>query len=225
MPHMPQARYPEWTPETNQEYDELLSERCARLIGPLKNNAEDRNQFFEDPRAIHHQLYRDLTPVNFTEYAGNYRGSHYPSLNQRITLADSDYPGNPQYRFLNPEYVSDQMASFSEDLLRELPGLRTSPIGERTAFLTHTFLCFGYIHPFLNGNGHVQRIMFELIALELGFRPNEKWSVHPRPYGDLLSIGMELYSKNQQPNQRAAMIRGVKLCEEYLCLLLETPVA
>ncbi len=42
---------------------------------------------------------------------------------------------------------------------------------------------FGYIHPFWDGNGHIQRLTFEALLSRKGIAMNGQWSIHPCPYG------------------------------------------
>jgi Fic family protein len=42
------------------------------------------------------------------------------------------------------------------------------------------FFHFGYIHPFLDGNGHIQRLVFGTLVVERGLRLSSAWTIHPR---------------------------------------------
>jgi len=43
---------------------------------------------------------------------------------------------------------------------------------------------FGLIHPFPDGNGHVQRIAAQALIERAGFEMGAAWRVHPCPYGE-----------------------------------------
>ncbi|WFU80763.1 Fic family protein [Bradyrhizobium sp. CIAT3101] len=61
--------------------------------------------------------------------------------------------------------------------------------------LAHVFCWFGEIHPFLDGNGHVQRAIFATMAVEFGFPISARFSIHPRPFGRLLALPLELFTR------------------------------
>lgn len=58
--------------------------------------------------------------------------------------------------------------------------------------VTQIFYTFGLIHPFLDGNGHIQRLIFSACIFE---RPDlelvSKWTIHPRPYEEEIALAYE----------------------------------
>jgi hypothetical protein len=63
------------------------------------------------------------------------------------------------------------------------------------------------IHPFLDGNGHVQRALFASLALEFGYRTNDSLTIHPRPYDRLFAIALELFARS--PEASASQELGI----------------
>lgn len=61
--------------------------------------------------------------------------------------------------------------------------------------LAHLFSPFGFIHPFLDGNGHTQRALFGAAALEMGIPLSNRFAIHPRSYDFLLGHALENYSR------------------------------
>jgi len=74
--------------------------------------------------------------------------------------------------------------------------------------LSNMFCQFGAIHPFLDGNGHVQRALFAASALELGIPLSNRFAIHPRTYDGLLAFPLEMYTRSpsNQVDQWRAMV-------------------
>ena len=66
---------------------------------------------------------------------------------------------------------------------------------EKLAALAYTFSRFGKIHPFRDGNGHVQRAVFAVMATEFGFPLSPRFVIYPRPFDRLLAIALEFFSR------------------------------
>jgi hypothetical protein len=45
-------------------------------------------------------------------------------------------------------------------------------------------VAFGFIHPFQDGNGHIQRLTFQYLVERAGFTMALAWRIHPCPYGE-----------------------------------------
>ena len=50
-------------------------------------------------------------------------------------------------------------------------------------------------HGLLDGNGHVQRAVFAVIATEFGFPLSPRFAFHPQPFGRLLASALETFSR------------------------------
>jgi len=58
--------------------------------------------------------------------------------------------------------------------------------------IVRLFYIFGLVHPFLDGNGHVQRLIFSACVMERGsLQLSEAWTIHPRPYGLEIKLAFE----------------------------------
>ncbi len=76
---------------------------------------------------------------------------------------------------MNTSYA-DRVDAFFFDRAKSLP-LRD---GCRAA--SEIFWMLGRVHPFLDGNGHIQRFVFAACLLELpNGKLSELWRVYPRP--------------------------------------------
>ncbi|MBA8912223.1 Fic family protein [Methylorubrum thiocyanatum] len=191
MTTLPPAPYPSWEISAVPGSDALLQQRCPELLTNLAGLSDE--QFIvslSDPRDIHRQLFKDLTPEGFPEYAGNFRGSSYPSLQYRrlgVNPAISALVG-PSLSFSEPDAVERTMS-----MLASLIGLRfrrpvTDGQSAADAFAT-VFRLFGRTHPFLDGNGHVQRVMFQGMVERWGLKLRQPF-VHPRPYDIEMGVAL-----------------------------------
>ncbi|TIQ21929.1 MAG: Fic family protein [Mesorhizobium sp.] len=90
---------------------------------------------------------------------------------------------------------------------------------KRLIALTYTFCWFGKIHPFLDGNGHVQRAIFAAMATDFGYPLSARFAIHPRPYDRLLATALEIFTR--APTGREDEELG--LVAEYLAFFLDGP--
>ncbi len=85
--------------------------------------------------------------------------------------------------------------------------------------LAYTFCWFGKIHPFLDGNGHVQRAIFAAMATEFGYPLSARFAIHPRSYDRLMGIALELFTRASS----GAEVQELPLVAEYLGFFLDGP--
>src|SRR5262245_8573613 len=95
--------------------------------------------------------------------------------------------------FLAPHKVHSAMTTgFLQQALNPL--LASTPVSREQHFAAATklFFVFGLIHPYLDGNGHIQRLIFTAAIRqhsELKLRPS--WTIHPRPYDVEMATAFE----------------------------------
>jgi hypothetical protein len=54
------------------------------------------------------------------------------------------------------------------------------------------FYVYGLLHPFIDGNGHIQRLIFSACLLERkDLKLHPQWTVHPRPYDIEMALAFE----------------------------------
>jgi hypothetical protein len=104
--------------------------------------------------------------------------------------------------FLPPERVAGYL---QHGLTRKIDELINAPTTESPDQLfkraAEIFYIFGLIHPYLDGNGHVQRLIFAAAIMqrtELTLLPT--WTIHPRPYDIEMAMAFE-----QRPNAADAV--------------------
>lgn len=181
-----------WTPHELENYDEVLSHGCSielrRLAGA---SSGERLSFVCDTRAVHRRLYAALTPAEHPEYAGTYRGESGTSLEFRRIGVERESDGSNQ-EFAPPDAVGRYLALVADQANRvfSLPAMT----GTDFVFfeIVKLFYIFGLVHPFLDGNGHIQRLIFAACVMqrsELNLKGT--WTIHPRPYDIEIKLAFE----------------------------------
>jgi fido (protein-threonine AMPylation protein) len=201
---------PLWQAHTSANYDEIMTARCAEVLTRLGDDAAYRVQIRSDPRPLHRYLFHGFTPDGYGEYAGTYRGQPSTSLFGRISIAESALTVDERYTFCAPEEVGGRMQALTAAVDNYVVEARTAD--HRLSALAFQFAWLGRIHPFLDGNGHVQRALFAGLALEFGYQTNNRFTIHPRPYDRLFAIALELFAR--APEASANLELGI--VGEYL---------
>jgi len=183
---------PEWHPHDDPNYDSILSTACALEWDRLRTGTScDRLAFIVDPRDVHKKLYTPLAPPSYKEYAGTFRGTPGTSLVAREVNAIRISDGKPKPFCLasKVEAVAIKYRGCANMLFNNATA--ESP---RTFFrkVIQIFYVFGLMHPFLDGNGHIQRLIFAACIFErhdLELLPS--WTIHPRPYDEEVALAFE----------------------------------
>jgi len=165
--------------------DLLLPRRIDESVAHLRSLDRDTlGVAVGEPSALHRMLYHDLTPHEHPEFAGNYRGSAFPAL--RRCLVASAFSATEGTRLLMPpDRVAQYMAAYARLITRGLTANR-GPSPQTVEWLASVTIVFGKVHPFLDGNGHIQRLTFQILAERTGYRISSQWRVHPKPYGEAI---------------------------------------
>ncbi|PDS58824.1 Fic family protein [Rhizobium chutanense] len=209
---------PSWQAHKAADYDSTMTSRCAALLAEIIAEPACRQAILSDPRDLHRELFASFTPSGYDEYAGNYRGTPGTSLTDRRISADSQMEPGTQYEFCLPGEVPARMAQLLRQTRDLLDDESTDDFGKLIA-LTYTFCWFGKIHPFLDGNGHVQRAIFAAMATEFGYPLSARFSIHPRPYDRLLATALEIFTRAPVGEENGEL----GLVAEYLGFFLDGP--
>jgi fido (protein-threonine AMPylation protein) len=180
-----------WQLHTATGYAEDMHERCADLLSEIKADDGRRRAVLTNPKALHRELFARYAPVDSPEYAGNYRGTPETSLVDRAVVARSQIAPGQTYAFLPANEVPARMERLLSQIADMSPELDSH---NKQRALAYAFSWFGYIHPFLDGNGHVQRALFAAMATEFGIPLTPRFVIHPRPYDQLMAIALELFA-------------------------------
>ena len=211
--------YPPWQVHSAEGYDEAMQLAAAEVFRNLQNNADYRRAILADPRDLHASLFRDFAPDSHPEYAGTYRGTVATSLEKREISAPTLFKPDGHFAFEAPEGLPDKVDFLLRQITQEIQEAHHAPTYTQLLMLTHLFCWWGKLHPFLDGNGHIQRILFAAAAIELGIPLSPRFAIHPRSYDRLLALPLEMYTRAAE-NQRQQFIAMVA---EYLSTWLAGP--
>lgn len=187
-----ESEFPIWCPHEHPEYDVILGQASEAVHERLNaSSSEDRMAFVLDPRSVHRFLYEKLVPEGFDEYAGTYRGTAGTSLESRTISAIRQTDGLQQI-FLLPEKVASRLETLVPTVQKIFNGSRASSKCEFLLECSKLFYTFGLLHPFLDGNGHIQRLIFlACLAERKDLKLQPSWTVHPRPYDIEMALAFE----------------------------------
>ena len=219
---------PEWQAHLASGYDGAMTARCDRLLAEIVVDPSRRKAIMADPRDLHRELFASFTPASHPEYAGTYRGTPDTALADVRMSAGSQIDPEVVYEFCPPREVPWRMKELGMNtysLLNE-PNQDDSLLNEpnqddydKLIALAYTFCRFGKIHPFLDGNGHVQRAVFAVMATEFGFPLSPRFVIHSRPFDRLLAVALENFGRAPEDEEQ----EDLGLVAEYLAFFLEGP--
>lgn len=177
---------PPWQAHRASNYDLEMTARCTSLLNDIISGPNSRQGILADPRNLHRDLFAAFTPPQGADYAGTYRGTPGTALADRRISAESQLELSTDFEFCLPGEVPARMRELLNNTRSLLADTKADDYGKLIA-LTYTFCWFGKIHPFLDGNGHVQRAIFAAMASEFGYPLSSRFALHPRPYDRLLA--------------------------------------
>ena len=186
--------------------------------------------FLLDTRSVHREIFGSLTPEGYEAYAGTYRGEEGSILEHRkAAIHYKNVEGlKERYPALNPAEVILYMRTL-EDFIRDVSWGRE--FRQRGIFHEDGANIWNVQQnpPYLDGNGHISRMMMVLLAERKSIEVSPKWTVHPRPYGIEMSIAFEHYKTALLSFNRFCGygLRCVNFITHHLCrkisLLLDCP--
>ena len=209
---------PGWQAHTASGYDGAMTARCDRLLAEIVADPGRRQAILADPRDLHRELFASFTPTSHPEYAGTYRGTPDTPLADVRMSAGSQIDPEVVYEFCPPREVPWRMTELGVNTYSLLNEPNQDDYDKLIA-LAYTFCRFGKIHPFLDGNGHVQRAVFAVMATEFGFPLSPRFVIHPRPFDRLLAVALENFGRAPADEEQEEL----GLVAEYLAFFLEGP--
>lgn len=177
---------------------ETLPRRCAEIAeGLTELPPEQRIKAIADSRTLHGTMFAGLAPAAFPDAAGVWRGTSGSSIETapRAVFLARRLPGL-KYRdvCLPADQVHTAMSDFESamlDLWQERPGSDDPWRDAAYLALARLTARFFAIHPFMDGNGQVWRLILPFLAARLGLETRPEWSVHQRPYGPEFSLALQ----------------------------------
>lgn len=185
-----------WNIKTHPLLERHLGNAIPSVLARLRNSSQaEKISFLVDTRDVHRELFAALTPEGCIAYAGTYRGELGSILEHRRTAihyknVEGLKERNPA---LNPAEVLAYMSKLEEFIQETFWKAAHFGQGEYFTRMSRIFGMFSKIHPYLDGNGHISRLMMVILAEHKGIAVNQKWTIHPRPYGLEMALAFEHY--------------------------------
>jgi fido (protein-threonine AMPylation protein) len=180
--------YPLWRTEKHPRYSTILrSESNAISTELMSGDTQLRLQFLLDTRTAHKRLYQQLTPPGFEIYAGTYRGTPgTPLFGRDVRSAFTNKP------FVDAVDVDDCMKAFGACVESDFKRLPSLPPKDQVRVISAFFCRFGETHPYLDGNGHIQRLIVAACVYECpDLLLDPAWTIHERPYDEPMRKALE----------------------------------
>lgn len=161
------------------------------------DNASDAAQLEAlcDTRPLHRDLFAPLLPDAAQYAAGVYRGTEGTRLEtlERAVFISRKAPGlRNQHHCAKPQEVASVMQGLSQRLDQLWNGTRPS-LDQAFADLAEVTYLFLHAHPYMDGNGHIYRLILPVLARRLGLCARAEWTLHPRPYDHVMSLCLQWY--------------------------------
>jgi|GEM_PF-1740991 len=189
-----------------------IAKRCAMAKADLAAmDPQAQLGLIQNTRPLHSALFDGLAPANWPDAAGTYRGTPGASVLSapRAVFLARKVPGLRNRDLCLPASdVPAAMAALSArlcDLWADRPG-QTAPYRD-AAFLALAEVTarFFTIHPFMDGNGHIWRLVLPVIGNRLGLDARPEWTADRRPYGAEFSLALQWY--NDHPTLLSDQLR------------------
>jgi len=187
-----------WAIQSRPGAGECLATRGPEMLRALLASPPDEQlATLQNCRALHHALFHDMAPTDLPEAAGTWRGTPDTALEHvaRVVYVSRQAPGlrrrDPCAPAADVGMRMVRLAGSIGALWDRYTGL-TEPDALRhlAGFLAEFFA----IHPFLDGNGHVARILAVVLAQRLGLSCSPGWTIHPRPYSHMMSLCLQWHA-------------------------------
>lgn len=175
------------------EYDDHpnraeITRRCvvlgANLIGNSSRYLRPKKRYSTTLRA-HKYVFRLFTPPGHWFYAGKYRGSKYPIIETYNVQIRSDpkvglaFAKVKQHMTLFDKQFEQAMDRFDQ-LFRDETKNKAVLLVMLVETLANFLVRFLTIHPYVNGNGHMARLLVLAMLGRVNIRPHT-WSIDDRP--------------------------------------------
>jgi fido (protein-threonine AMPylation protein) len=176
----------EWEYKDHPLRNTELPTKAAEILNKISEREISIASILSDSREIHLHLFKNLAPTDNPYYAGHYRGEDFENLKNYWVGVASD----PRVGYA-PSIVQDSMdlfADISRQTLVDLDSTNNHDLLELDQKICITvekacdlFELFLRIHPYINGNGHIGRIMLWGVLQKYGYNPI-RWTIDTRPF-------------------------------------------
>jgi fido (protein-threonine AMPylation protein) len=175
----------EWEYKDHVLRNTELPAKATDILRKILDNQVTIENILSDSREIHRYLFENLTPTKALNYAGHYRGEDFENLkNYWVGIQDDPRVGYA------PSIVNDAMVLFgsiANNTMKNLDSTNSHNLLEidQKIYITVEQACelfefFLRVHPYVNGNGHIARIILWGVLQKYGYNPIG-WTIDTRP--------------------------------------------
>lgn len=176
------------------KFNTVLKRRSEDLLDKLTSLEYDELlPWLVDTRPIHEELFDGVVPEYLRESVGVYRGKVNSVVEKRYASATYNRKdGKLSRKCFAPPFVVESKMSRLADYIEETLSITCSEdlVIRRMACTAHSFL---NIHPYIDGNGHICRLLLSAIASHKNIDIKKDWTIHPRPYGKPFIMCLRVY--------------------------------
>lgn len=180
------ADCPRWDYGQHAHASQLIQAAVRKILVQVGSAKGRAPALATDTRPFHRQVFLKLAPPGYEYYAGNYRGSDFRCLKcVRVGVVGDLRVG------YSPADVSRGVSRFNVNLRAGIAGLdeafalpnaKLSPQAKLmylVTFVSRAFIDFLTIHPYIDGNGHIARLIVWALLTRYDYWPN-RWPIEPR---------------------------------------------
>lgn len=180
-----------WDIHLDPNYDSILTQRSADAVTAINGYSKaELVAFLKDTRGFHGALYGDFVRPGFEDHAGRYRGEAGTTVETYRASVELLRTGKERV-FFEPADVAGELGKL-DPLINALAADPAPGPGQMLRLGALLYRMFGAIHPYADGTGHIQRLMFVAVvqlAPELALLPS--WTIHPRPFDEEFALALE----------------------------------
>ncbi len=203
------ADCPFWEYSDHPRRAVVLRSEIPKVLAELRKNVLKTEDAAGDSRTLHSRIFLQLTPPGFQYFAGHFRGESFRCLK----FCSVGIQGDPQVG-CPPQTVLSAMNAFIYRVrqgLAKIDGLTGDPLAQFTHSIRlacNLFEVFLRIHPYINGNGHMARLIVWAVLGRYDRWP-ESWPVEPKPPDPPYTSMITEYRKGNHGPLEDFMIRTV----------------
>ncbi len=186
---------PRWVLPAESPLAVEVAAAAERILSEISAAPDaEKLAFLCDTRAAHRVIFTIVAPADLPEAAGSYRGTPGSALEgaRRAVFSARRVPGLKLRDMCTPP---DEVLPEMTALAARIAQIWSDPPAGEARFdaLAEIVARFLRCHPYLDGNGHICRMMADVLARRLGLSVATDWRPAPRPYDHHMSLCLQWY--------------------------------